>query len=845
MISEPYRGKIISSLKVLDYSERLNIAEEYGWNIHKIPTGYVLVDFYDYTHNALSDFQFGGLFLGDEAYAGSENFLNIEKKVKEIFGKSWVVPAHNLRGAEHLLFKALLEGKRFFASKPTETLKVLAKYFKSEILELSEFPSGEFVYIRPTPKTIKELPTWLKTLKENNNFVILDISMIFSLLAFKNIEDFGDVGDIEGEVLEISRLADVLIFDASKDAFSHVGALLITDNEEIYRKFQSWVVSFEGLHTYGGLAGRDMEVIHLGLIEALRKDYYLWRYEEIKRFYEGVKGLGYRVSPKFSPMGFHIEVENPYGFNLALYLSGQVRAYAKKDELCFRIPRRTYLKEHFLYFLDVLNYLKDKPLPKLEADFETDFKEDEVLSFSINSQIPRYEVLPFKAYPYRFKSVEILTSRTREYREKVMEEAGFNTFLLRSRDVYIDLLTDSGTSAMSDEQWADGIRYDWKNAYEYLSQAVYEVFGFKYFIPTHQGRQAEHFISQALIKPGQYVINNMYFTTTRFHQEYAGGIFVDLIIPQAHDPDFEHPFKGNFDIDAVYSFIKEKGREKVAYICVETNVNMAGGQPVSMENIRKLREIADEFGIPLVFDATRIAENAYFIKVREKGYENKSIREIIREMLSYADAASISAKKDPLTNISGLLLIRNPEIYAKVYEFATAFDGSPYDGGLADRDLAILARGIYEMTEFEYLESRIKQVQYLGERLISLGIPVVKPIGGHAVYLNAKKFLPHIPQDEFPAQVLAAEIYIEGGVRTMERGTVSAGRDPNTGENRKPNLELVRITIPRRVYTTDHMDQVIEAILGVWNRREKIVGLEFVYEAPFLRFFTSKFRRKL
>jgi tyrosine phenol-lyase len=426
-----------------------------------------------------------------------------------------------------------------------------------------------------------------------------------------------------------------------------------------------------------------------------------------------------------------------------------------------------------------------------------------------------------------------------------MEEAGFNTFLLRSRDVYIDLLTDSGTSAMSDEQWADGIRYDWKNAYEYLAQAVYEVFGFKYFIPTHQGRQAEHFISQALIKPGQYVINNMYFTTTRFHQEYAGGIFVDLIIPQAHDPDFEHPFKGNFDVDAVYSFIKEKGREKVAYICVETNVNMAGGQPVSMENIRKLREIADEFGIPLVFDATRIAENAYFIKVREKGYENKSIREIIREMLSYADAASISAKKDPLTNISGLLLIRNPEIYAKVYEFATAFDGSPYDGGLADRDLAILARGIYEMTEFEYLESRIKQVQYLGERLISLGIPVVKPIGGHAVYLNAKKFLPHIPQDEFPAQVLAAEIYIEGGVRTMERGTVSAGRDPNTGENRKPNLELVRITIPRRVYTTDHMDQVIEAILGVWNRREKIVGLEFVYEAPFLRFFTSKFRRKL
>jgi len=844
MISEPYRGKIISNLKVLDYSERLNVAEDFGWNVHKIPPGYVLVDLYDYSHHALSDFQFGGLFLGDEAYAGSENFINIERKVKEIFGKSWVVPTHNLRGAEHLLFKALLEGKRFFASKPTETLRVLAKYFKSEIVGFSEVPRGEIVYIRPTQETIRDLPKWLKSLNENANFVILDVSLIFFLLAFKNIEDFGDVGDVEGEVLEISRLANVLIFDASKGAFSHVGALIITDDEEIYRKFQSWVVSFEGLHTYGGLAGRDMEIIHIGLSEALRKDYYLWRYEEIGRFYKEVKNLGYEVSSKFSPMGFHINVGNPYGFNLALYLAGQVRAYANKDRLCFRIPMRTYLKEHFLYFLDVLKYLKDKKLPELDVDFETNFKGDEVLNFIPKSRIPRYEVLPFNAYPYRFKSVELLTNRTREYRERVMEEAGFNTFLLKSRDVYIDLLTDSGTSAMSDEQWADGIRYDWKNAYEYLSQAVYDVFGFKYFIPTHQGRQAEHFISQALIKPGQYVINNMYFTTTRFHQEYAGGIFVDLIIPQAHDPEIEHPFKGNFDVDAVYSFIKEKGRENVAYICVETNVNMAGGQPVSMENIRKLREIADEFEIPLVFDATRIAENAYFIKVKEKGYENKSIREIIREMLSYADAATISAKKDPLTNISGLLLVRNPEIYAKIYEFATAFDGSPYDGGLADRDLAILARGIYEMTEFEYLESRIRQVRYLGEKLTSLGIPIVRPVGGHAVYLNAKKFLPHIPQDEFPAQVLAAEIYIEGGVRTMERGTVSAGRDPQTGENRKPKLELVRITIPRRVYTTDHMEQVIEAILRVWERREKIRGLEFVYEAPFLRFFTSRFRRK-
>lgn len=848
MISEPYKGKIVSNLKVLDYSERLNLAENYGWNVHKIPAGYVLVDFYDHTHNSLSEEQFAALFLGDEAYAGSENFLNIQRKVKEVFGKDWVVPAHNIRGAEHLLFKSYLQEQRFAANHPTDTLRVLAKYFKSEIYEfsdISEIPKDiKFVYISASPKNIEKLGVWLGELKKAGKFLILDGSNLFSLLAFMSIEKNGDIGDLKGGVLELVSFADVLLIDASQDLFSHVGALIITGYEEVYRKFQSWVVSFEGLHTYGGLAGRDMEVIYRGFDEALRGDYHLWRYKEIERFYKKVKELGYEVSPKFSPMGFHIKVENPYPFNLALYLSGQVRGFAKKNTLCLHIPKRTYLREHYEYFADVLKYLKDKPLPNLSPDFETDFKGDEVLTFTPSKPLYRYDVVPFNAYPYRFKSVELLIHRSREYRERAIEEAGYNTFLLRSEDVYIDLLTDSGTAAMSDEQWADALYYEWKDPYEYLRQAVYDVFGFNYFIPTHQGRQAEHFISQALIKPGQYVINNMYFTTTRFHQEYAGGIFVDLIIPEAHDPTSEHPFKGNLDVDAVYRFIKEKGPKNVAYICVETNVNMAGGQPVSLENVKKIREIADEFGIPVVFDATRIAENAYFIKTREKGYENWSIKDIIRELLSYADAASISAKKDPLTNISGLLLIRDPEVYNRVYEFATAFDGSPYDGGLADRDLAILARGLYEMTDYHYLRSRIQQVQYLGEKLHSLGIPVVRPIGGHAVYLDAKSFLPHIPQDEYPAQVLAAEIYIEGGVRVMERGTVSAGRDPETGENRKPKLELVRITISRRVYTTDHMDQVIETILGVWNRRESIRGLEFVYEAPFLRFFTSRFKRK-
>lgn len=846
MLSEPYKGKIVSSLNILDYSDRLNIAEKYGWNVHKIPTGYVLVDLYDDSQNAFSEEQMASLFLGDEAYAGSENFIKIVERVKEIFKKSWVVPAHNLRGAEHLLFKALIERKKVATYKPTYTFKILANYFKTEVLEIKDsIPEDVIaVYINPDLNLLNSLPDILGESKDRGILSVINASRIFSLMAFNLIKRNEPLDGLPSRLKGIFDKSDIIIVDATKDLFSHVGALIITDDESIYRKFQSWVVSFEGLHTYGGLSGRDMEVIARGLEECMMLDYYLWRYKEIERFYGWVKELGYEVSPDFYPEGFYLKVENPVGFNLAIYLSGQVRGLAYKDRLYLNIPRRTYLREHFVHFVNTLEYLKNERIPELQPAFETNFNEIEVMDYILKDKLPRYKIVEYKSYPYRFRGVEILKVRSREDRERAIEEAGYNTFLLKSEDVYIDLLTDSGTSAMSDEQWSDAFYYEWKDPYEYLSQAVDEIFGFRYFIPTHQGRQAEHFISQALIKPGQYVINNMYFTTTRFHQEYAGGIFVDLIIPEAHDPKKEHPFKGNLDVDAVYEFIKEKGPNNVAYICIETNVNMAGGQPVSMENVRRIREIADEFKVPIVFDATRIAENAYFIKLREEGYKDKDIKDIVRELLSYADAASISAKKDPLTNISGLLLIRDPEVYSRVYQFATAFDGSPYNGGLAGRDLAILAKGLYEMVEYEYIKSRIEQVQYLGRRLMENGIPIVRPVGGHAVYLDAKEFLPHIPQDEFPAQTLAAEIYIEGGIRVMERGTVSAGRDPNTGENRKPKLELVRITIPRRVYTTDHMDQVVEAICEVYNRREKIVGLEFVYEAPFLRFFTSTFRRK-
>ena len=833
MKSQPYKGKIVFYPERTDYAERLEIARRYGYNINSLPSGYFIFDAGRYDRGAMSDNQYGALFRGDEAYAGSRNFLKIQERVKEIFGKGYVVPAHLERGAEHLLFKAFVEeaGKLKWHN-PTPTLQILAKHFGTQITD-----DADIVYINEDDVLkLKEL------LKENRGRLrVVNASRIFSNTTRALMENRIE-GSLREALKDIVKEADVLLLSATEDLFAHVGALIITDDPEIYRRFQMWVVSFEGLHTYGGLAGRDMEVIAEGLYEALRQEEWEWRFKEMEFLHRRLSEMGYNPSD-YNARGFYIEMDNPYGFNLALFLSGAVRGWAEDGRIHIQPGKRSYMREHFDHFIRVMEHLKDEELPILKEKEEIKYNRAEALTFHVE-KLKRYREIKYEGFPYRFKGVELLIHRDKDYRRKAIEEAGYNTFLLKSEDIYIDLLTDSGTSAQSDEQFATAIRSDFRNAYEMLKESVEEIFGFPHFVPTHQGRQAEFMISQALIKPGQYVINNMYFTTTRFHQEYAGGIFVDMIIPEAHDPSSEHPFKGNIDTERLEEFIKEHGPEKIAYVVLEFDVNMAGGQPASMENIRKLREICDRYGIPFVFDATRLAENAYFIKTREPGYENKSLKEIIREMMSYGDAASISAKKDPLTNISGLLLIRDEKIYRRIRDFMTAFDGDPYSGGLADRDLAILARGLHEMTDFDYVHSRISQVHYLGRRLNEAGIPLVKPFGGHAIYINAKEFLPHIPQDEFPAQVLAAEIYVEGGVRTMERGTVSAGRDPKTGENRKPKLELVRITIPRRVYTNEHMDQVVDAVVGVWNRRETLKGLEFTYEAPFLRFFTSRFKVK-
>ncbi len=449
------------------------------------------------------------------------------------------------------------------------------------------------------------------------------------------------------------------------------------------------------------------------------------------------------------------------------------------------------------------------------------------------------------AEPWKIKMVEPLRMTTPEERQKALEEAGYNTFLLRSAEVYIDLLTDSGTSAMSDRQWAGLMLGDEAYAgsvnYYHLETAIQEVYGYKYIVPTHQGRGAEHLISQAVIQKGQYVPGNMYFTTTRLHQELAGGIFVDVIVDEAHDPENLNPFKGNIDLDKLESLIKEKGPEQIAYVSLAGTVNMAGGQPVSMANVKALRTLCDRYGIKLYLDATRMVENAYFIQCREEGYEGKPVAAILKEFCSYTDGAWMSGKKDHLVNIGGWLAINDYPLFEELRNLVVIYEGLHTYGGMAGRDMEAMAIGIYESIQDDHIRARVGQVQYLGDLLRDWGIPVVQPIGGHAVFLDARKFYPHLSQDLFPSQTLAAELYLDSGIRSMERGIVSAGRDPHTGQHRYPKLELTRLTIPRRVYTEAHMDVVAESVKAVYQNAAKATGLNMVYEPKYLRFFQARF----
>ncbi len=451
----------------------------------------------------------------------------------------------------------------------------------------------------------------------------------------------------------------------------------------------------------------------------------------------------------------------------------------------------------------------------------------------------------FPAEPFRIKVVEPINTTTREQREQLIDKAGYNIFLLPAESIFIDLLTDSGTSAMSDDQWAGMMLGDESYAgsknYYHFEETIRNIFGFEHIIPTHQGRVAENLLFSTVLEEGDVVPNNIHFDTTRANIEYHKAIALDCVIDEGLDPDSAHPFKGNIDIKKIKDAIQRYGVERIPLIMITITNNSGGGQPVSMANIKEVRTLASSYKIPVIFDACRFAENCFFIKEREEGFAHKSVAEIARELFSLGDGCTMSAKKDGLVNIGGFLALNNENLAQKITNMLILIEGFSTYGGLAGRDLEAIARGLKEVLNEDYLQFRINQTRYLGESMIKNGIPIIRPIGGHAIYIDAKRMLPHIPQSEFPGQALVVELYKEAGIRAVEIGSLMfAQPDLETGEIKYPKLELVRLAIPRRVYTNMHMQYVSEAINQVNKNKENIKGLKILYEAHILRHFTAK-----
>lgn len=449
--------------------------------------------------------------------------------------------------------------------------------------------------------------------------------------------------------------------------------------------------------------------------------------------------------------------------------------------------------------------------------------------------------------PWRIKMVEPLKTLSREERVAKIAAAEYNLFNLAAEDVYIDLLTDSGTGAMSDRQWSALMMgdesYAGSRSFLRMKETIGELLGFPYVLPTHQGRAAENVLFSATIKEGDIIPGNAHFDTTKGHIEYRKAIPIDCTIQVEDATSATHPFKGNIDLDKLEATIKEYGVERIPMVIHTVTCNTGGGQPVSMQNLSDVSALCKKYGIPLYFDSARFAENAYFIKMREPGYQDKSIKEIVKEMFSYADGMTMSAKKDAIINIGGFIALKDEKLYKECCTYSIIFEGFVTYGGMSGRDMEALSSGLIESTEFDYLQARISQVEYLGKLIKDLGIPIVEPVGGHAVYVDAKAFFPQIPQTQYPAQVLGVALYEEAGVRGVEIGTVLADRDPITREERPPKLELLRLAIPRRVYTDNHIKVIAWGLGEIWKKRQSYTGLKITWEAPIMRHFTARFAK--
>ncbi len=874
MLAEPYKIKTIRNLIFTDFQERIDALMEADYNTFNIPSYLVTFDMTSQGTSAVSQEQFAGLFIGDETYAGSRNFENLVDNVKEIFGHENVCPTHNIKGSHKLIATTMVNVNDVIFSnskKPVELIndrgafvEILASNDEkfSGNIDLDELKKNltenkqPFAYIELyadgyKPVSFSNLKEASKIAEENNSSLVVNGSYIISSANFIRKNEAGfENKTIKEIVKEIAELAHVFIIDAGQDPRSNTGGLIATNNYEYYDKFMNEVVVYEGLHTYGGMAGRTMEVFARGLKEMVYEKQSFWIFQQTEILANQLKD----IPSFFGADGLYIKadeflpgVKNPaHTLAAAIYLKSGVRCFLDgrfgTNILPLQIPRMALTNEQIVEVAEVVKqvYEEKANISGLSLQDDVDWNDEAYFKW----KRPLISDFTFSCEPFNIQQIEYVGETTSEQRLEYAKEAGYNTFLLQSKHVAIDFLTDSGTTALTTDQWASYLTSIETQAssenYFDLVEALQVVTGYKYIIPTHQGRAAEHIMSQCLIKDG-FVPGNMYFTTTKLHQEIAGGTFADVICDEAHDPTNTFRWKGNIDLNKVKKIVDEHGSDKIPYISFELSVNLAGGQPVHMENAKEIYEYCEANDIYLMWDATRAVENAYMIKKYDPNYHHDSIQDILHELFSYGHGCTVSSKKDYMVNIGGFLGIKDDEkFYMDAQDMLRKYEGSVTNGGLAAGDLAVHAVGAVEMLDFNYISNRVEQTQYLGEKLLEAGVPIVEPVGSHAVFLDAKRFLSHLDQDEYPAQALATALFIDSGVRAMERGNVSKGRKPD-GENYRPSLELVRLTIPRRAYTNAHMDLVADSIITLYNKRETIKGLKFTYEPQYLRFFQGRF----
>ncbi|MBN2541308.1 tryptophanase [bacterium] len=879
MISEPHKIKAVRKVNFTSFRERLQALKAADLNCFKISNNLVTFDLTSQGTSAMSQEQFSGLFIGDEAYAGSRNFEHLQSSVQDILGHKYVCPTHNLNGCHKLISTTMVnEGDVVFSNSMAQRELVYErraeiKQMSNESIpdftgnlgpaqlqeELSRGVQVSYIYVELfadgyRPVSISNLMEIKKIAEKNDTKVIINASRIIGNACYIRENEPEYTGwQIDAIVKEMVNNSHVCVIDAGQDPRSNVGGLISTDDLELHEKFQNEVVVYEGLHTYGGMAGRTMEVLALGLREMVNEDQANWIAEQVQRFASRLEGIPfytgsdgvYIKADEFLP---NANSHQAHTLACALYLKSGIRVFLNdrfSDEkiLPIQVPRLALTNKQLLQISEVVNelYLESRKVKGLVLVSEPEWHDEAEFEW----EIPDVSEYVFDCEPHTIAMIEYVGITSLKERESEVKKADYNTFLLPSDKVKIDLLTDSGTSAMSIEQWQVYIGSRETPAtseasLEFVS-TIQEITGYKYIIPTHQGRAAEHIMSQVLIETG-YVPGNMYFTTTKLHQEMAGGTFTDVIVDEAHQPTSDFPWKGNIDLNKLKGLVEKFGARSLPYISFEASVNMAGGQPFSMDNAREVYEFCKAHGIPVMFDATRVAENAYMIKKKNPRYKNTPIGEIVKELFSYGDGCTVSSKKDFLVNICGFLAFRdNKEYYKRSLSMLRKYEGSVANGGMSAGDMAAHSQGAREMVQEEYIRARVEQTNYLGEKLLEAGVPIVQPPGTHAIFLDAKRFLPHIDQDQFPAQALAAALYVKTGVRSMERGNVSKGRNPETGENYRPALELVRLTIPRRVYTNNHMDEVANGIIELYQDRDSIKGLKFTYEPPKLRFFQGRF----